>query len=190
MRARLIQRLGLAAAVFAGAAALRAGDGPDISMQIAGRFAAFAGSAGNAQALVLGLRNGTPITLVSATNSQSVAFSPADGRMGYADAFIAIDLADEALTQAGMNHPTPQEIQEALNGGTVPESGTVAPNSMRGILRLRAAGRDWAAVADDLGVNLSKALSAWAMIQRQFIAAGGKLDLNDQLQTGGPGAAP
>jgi hypothetical protein len=113
------------------------------------RFAGFAGSAENLEALVLGLRRGEPIGLSDGT--QEAHFAPPTRPMGYGNVTRALDLARRQLAAAGIDEPTPQEIKAAMLGGTV--SGPDGDVTLQGVLTLRSEGMGWGKIARVIGVH-------------------------------------
>lgn len=71
---------------------------------MAADFAIFVGTEDDAEALVEGLRNGTPVTLVGAT--EAVTITPA-APMGYGNVFATLALAEQSLARLGIDEPTP-----------------------------------------------------------------------------------
>ena len=128
--------------------------------RISDSFTAFAGSDDNALALVLGLRSGSEISLVTVdetTNtSTTTTFTPAAGPMGYGNVYIALGLAEASLDSLGLDSPTAADIEAALNGGivTVGTGDTSTMVEISGVLALRADGAGWGKVAHELGVKL------------------------------------
>ena len=124
--------------------------------RLSAEFRSFAGSARNAQSLVIGLRDGSEIILDHSVNGSSsgISFAPPTGRMGYSNVSIALSLARQYLAGQGIKHPTTQQLQAALVGGTItgPQSG----NSVRleGILQLKVRGMGWGKIANFLGIKL------------------------------------
>lgn len=140
------------------------------SGKLASTYTTFAGSGANADALVEGLRNGTSITLETATTTTNTdgttsatttptTFQPATGKLGYGNANIALALAQNQLAKMGITDPTADEIEAALNGGTVTlaDGGT---QTLRGVLALRAQGEGWGQIANTLGFKLGDVVSA------------------------------
>jgi hypothetical protein len=119
------------------------------------KFTAFAGSTQNAQALVDGLRNGTPITLTGSSGSSS-KITPSTQPMGFGNVNIALSLARQELAQQGITQPTPAQIQAALTGGTI--TTTTGSSTLTGILTLRSQGMGWGAIANSLGFKLGEAV--------------------------------
>jgi len=119
--------------------------------RIGNDFVAFAGSRENAEALALGLRRGSEITLISGDGSKTT-FTPSTGHMGHGNVSKAMALAQRQLARAGIRHPTPEQIETALNGGTVTgrHGKTV---EMQGILQLRSQGMGWGKIAHTVGVK-------------------------------------
>ena len=120
-------------------------------------FSTFAGSPANAQALVEGLRAGTSISLVDASNV-TTTFTPATGAMGWGNVKIALALAQAELTKAGVTNPTPVDIEAALNGGTV--TNETMSTTFTGVLAQRASGMGWGRIAHAGSLNLGKVVSA------------------------------
>lgn len=122
--------------------------------RLGSEFAIFAGSDSNAQALVQGLRDGTPVTLDGAAGSSATTtFTPATGKLGYGNARIALSLAEASLAKAGITDPTPAEIAASLNGGTlVLADGTSI--DLKGVLTERTAGEGWGKIANGMGLKL------------------------------------
>jgi hypothetical protein len=114
-------------------------------------FIGFAGSKENATALALGLRRGSEVTLTSADGT-TTRFSPATGHMGHGNVSKAMALAQRQLAAAGIRHPTPEQIESALNGGTV-TARDGATIEMQGILQLRSQGMGWGKIAHTVGVK-------------------------------------
>lgn len=131
-------------------------------VKLAGSYTTFAGSAGNSQALVTGLRSGSTIVLVTPATATTPAvqttFTPATGQLGYGNVNIALSLAQAELNAAGITHPTTAQIEAALNGGTV--AGPNGPVQLTGVLALRAEGQGWGNIAKTLGFKLGDVMSA------------------------------
>ena len=127
------------------------------STQLVSRYSTLAGSDSNARALIDGLRNGTQITL--GATSGDTTFTPATSALGYGEVNTSLALARAELSAAGITKPTADQLEVALNGGTV----TLADGSttdLQGVLDLRASGEGWGQVARDLGLNLGAVVSA------------------------------
>lgn len=114
-------------------------------------FIGFAGSKENAKALALGLRRGSEVTLTSADGT-TTSFTPATGHMGHGNVSKAMALAQRQLAGAGIRHPTPEQIESAMNGGTVTARDGSAIE-MQGILQLRSQGMGWGKIAHTVGVK-------------------------------------
>ena len=96
------------------------------------RFAGWAGSRANAEALINGMRSGTSITLVTnGTDAQSrnvslAGFTPPSA-MSDAQIAAALDNARRALVRLGIQRPNAEQIQAAILGGEVTQpNGNVA----------------------------------------------------------------
>jgi hypothetical protein len=119
--------------------------------RIASRYDTLAGSRGNLKSLVRGLRSGSEVQLSGAPGTKPVTFMPATPAMGYANVTRALNLAGKQLAAAGIKNPTPQELQAALNGGTVKTAQ--GSSTLQGVLKLRSAGMGWGQVARTVGVH-------------------------------------
>jgi hypothetical protein len=122
-----------------------------VTDRIVADFKSLAGSDANATALVTGLRNGTAITFTSGGTTST--FTPATGKMGWGNVFISLALAQAELKAAGITSPTSDQIQAALNGGTVTTSDGKTV-TLQGILAQRASGMGWGQIAKSAGINL------------------------------------
>jgi hypothetical protein len=162
-----------ATSVFCGAAALAADTAAQststskgsakVQAKLVTQFSSFAGSDGNAQSLVTGLRHGKSITLTSpppgpGQPATSLAFDTPTRPMGYGNVFISLALAKQQLGNLGITDPTPQQIQAALTGGTV-TTGSGATTQLPGILALRSEGMGWGKIAKSQGMNLGHVVS-------------------------------
>jgi hypothetical protein len=118
------------------------------------QFARFAGSKSNAEALVNGLRNDQEEKLTSTTQGPA-AFTPNTDKMGVGNVNIALTLAKATLAEQGITRPTPQQIEAALNGGTITNrSGKQVV--LTGILTQRASGMGWGKIAQANGFKLGE----------------------------------
>src|SRR3954470_6457310 len=118
------------------------------------QFARFAGSKSNAEALVNGLRNDQEVKLTSTTQGPA-AFTPNTDKMGVGNVNIALTLAKATLAEQGITRPTPQQIEAALNGGTITNrSGKQVV--LTGILTQRASGMGWGKIAQANGFKLGE----------------------------------
>ena len=120
------------------------------------KFTRFAGSKANAEALVDGLRNDQQVTLASAQGT-TTSFTPKTGKMGFGNVNIALTLAKATLAQQGITRPTPQQIEAALNGGTVTTSSGKQV-TFTGILTQRASGMGFGKIAQANGLKLGELL--------------------------------
>ncbi len=140
--------------------------------KISSDFGSFLGQ--DANAVVTGLRNGTPIELTSTTTTvgstpgaapvtttETTIINPPTGKMGYGNVYTSLALAKQQLSAAGITEPTPQELQAALTGGTI-TSGTgpeATTTSMEGILTLRSQKMGWGQISQKLGYKLGPVIS-------------------------------
>lgn len=144
----------------------------NVAQKIASSFVNLAGSKENALALVIGLRNGTDVTLKtvapattpppttpptttppSTTTTTTTTIDPPTGKMGWGNVKIALALAQDVLLKAGITKPTAAQLQAALDGGTVTRAdGTTA--TLKGVLQMRADGMGWGQIAQAGGTKL------------------------------------
>ena len=118
------------------------------------KFARFAGSRSNAESLVNGLRNDQEVKLTS-TSQGSATFTPKTDKMGFGNVNIALTLAKATLAEQGITRPTPQQIEAALNGGTVTNRAGKEVK-LTGILTQRASGMGWGKIARANGFKLGE----------------------------------
>jgi hypothetical protein len=100
------------------------------------RYTDLARSKENAQALVTGLRDGTPLTLNSG-NTTTVIDAPT-GKMGYGNVDNALALAEASLQKQGITNPNAEQLK----------------TSLLSVLQMRADGRGWGEIANSLGLRL------------------------------------
>ena len=131
----------LAASLVFAASAMAATAPQSDASRLATRYSEWAGGQSNADALIAGLRNGSPVTIVTngADRSVSIAgFSPT-GPMSYGAVNNALGNAQRSLARIGINRPTAEQIQAALIGGEVmTASGSIVP--IRGSVAARGTG--------------------------------------------------
>ena len=132
--------------------------------KLVSEYSQFAGSQKNAEQLVAGLRDDTPVTLVSGTGAttpatSSTTFTPATGKLGYGNINIALSLAKEDLARLGITNPTPAQLAAALNGGSITTS-TGGSTNLTGVLAQRQSGMGWGQIANAMGVKLGSLVSA------------------------------
>jgi antitoxin (DNA-binding transcriptional repressor) of toxin-antitoxin stability system len=137
-----------------------------VTGKIAADFQSFAGSKENSTALVTGLRNGSEVTLTQ-TGEPAATFTPATKPMGYGNVSTSLSLAKYQLAQQGINNPTPEQLQTALNGGTITYGGKTV--EYRGVLQMRADGMGWGQIAQQLGTKLGPVVSGMK-VQNAHIA--------------------
>jgi len=150
-RAAVLAALLFAQPVLAPAHERDAGQADD---RLVDKFARFAGSRSNAESLVNGLRNDQEVKLTSTTQG-SATFTPKTDRMGFGNVNIALTLARATLAEQGITRPTPQQIQAALNGGTITTSSGRQVR-LTGILAQRASGLGWGKIAQANGFKLGE----------------------------------
>lgn len=144
--------------------------------KISSDFSNFLGT--DSKAVVMGLRNGTPITLQSTTTTPSsvpggvpvttttpVMITPPTGHMGFGNVYISLALAKQQLGALGITQPTPEQLQAALTGGTITQTtgtGATAPTTStpcQGILTMRSQNMGWGQIAQKLGVKLGPVMA-------------------------------
>ena len=131
----------LAASLAIAANAMAATTPQTDASRLAGQYSDWAGGKSNADALVAGLRNGAPVTLVTngADRSVSIAgFTPSEP-MSYGAVGNALSNAQRSLTKLGIKHPNAEQIQAALIGGEVMTSSG-KPIAVRGSIAARGTG--------------------------------------------------
>ena len=144
--------------------------------KISSDFSSFLGA--DSKAVVIGLRNGTPITLTSTaptstsgstagTTTDATIINPPTGKMGHGNVFISLALAKQQLGAVGITEPTPQQLQAALTGGSVTTTGTTATGTpttsttkLDGILTMRSQNMGWGQIAQKLGYKLGPVISS------------------------------
>lgn len=120
---------------------------------IAANFAALAGGDENAVSLVEALRSGNGANLIYASPkaggfARVVPIDPPTGPMDWSDVRMALMLTRDALTSVGVLRPSGEQLHAALLGGevSVPGDRLVV---FKGVLSMRAEGRNWGAVASE-----------------------------------------
>jgi len=141
------------------------------------KFSAFAGSTQNAQALVDGLRNGTPITL-NDSGGTSTTITPSTKPMGFGNINIALSLARQELLQQGITQPTSAQLQAALTGGTITTS--TGSTTLVGVLTLRSQGMGWGAIANSMGFKLGEVVRSTRAEQIGKAEKSEKADADDK----------
>ena len=117
------------------------------------RYLTFAGSPANFEALAVGLRHGTPVTLSDGAAIPTLTPIETPTRpMGYGNVTRAIDLASRQLAAAGITNPTPAQIQAAMMGGDVTATNG-GVTTLQGVLDLRSQGMGWGQIAHTIGVH-------------------------------------
>jgi hypothetical protein len=140
--------------------------GDKVTDKISGQFSSFLGT--DSRAVVVGLRNGTPINLTTTTPSTTsggtlatTTITPPTGKMGFGNVFITLALAQQTANQYGMTQPvTSSQLQVLLTGGPVTTgTGTTATTTtFQGILTMRET-MGWGRIARELNLNLGKVVS-------------------------------
>jgi hypothetical protein len=137
-------------------------------------FADFAGSERNLHNLVTGLRYDRPVTLTqrdSHGDGSKTTFDPPTKPMGWGNVRHALTLARAELHSVGIDHPTPQQLAAAMNGGRISTPhGTVR---LQGVLQLRSSGMGWGQIRQELSLP-STAFSQGALHKHVHMDAPGK----------------
>ena len=153
------------------AATSAAAEQAQAAARVAAPFATFAGSTANAEALATALKTGTTATLTTtpAQASATTSIVPPTKPMGWANVSHSLELAQFALTDAGVFRPTTAELSAALVGGVVvaPSGKTVA---LPGVLKQRAAGMAWSEIAQRYGTTM-RAFNRGGNVPRSTMAA-------------------
>ena len=146
-----------------------------VAGKIASNFGNLAGSDKNSLALVNALRNGTDATLTYTTppakpggtpTTTTVTYDPPTGKMGWGNVKIALALAQDSLARAGITNPTAEQLQAALNGGSVTvknPDGTTTTTKLSGVLQMRADGMGWGEIAKASGTKVGPVVSQLKM---------------------------
>jgi hypothetical protein len=154
--------------------------------QVAGKIAAnfnnLAGSKENSLALVNALRNGTDATLTYTTpptkpggtpTTTTATYDPPTGKMGWGNVKISLALAQDSLARAGITNPTAEQLQAALNGGSVTvknPDGTTTTTKLGGVLQMRADGMGWGEIAKANGTKVGPVVSQLKMSNSKVAA--------------------
>jgi len=125
--------------------------GDPVALKMASGFAALAGSQDNALVLVQALHDGTPARLclgdeASPALPDFLVIDSPTGPMGWHDVRMALMLARDALRRHLVYHPTREQLQAVLLGGEI-HTRTGKSVGLRGVLRMRAEGLNWGAIA-------------------------------------------
>ncbi len=149
--------------------------------KISGDFNPFLGA--DANGVVTGLRNGTPITLTSLTPNPTpglppipttTVITPPTGQMGYGNVYISLALAKQQLSTLGITQPTPQQLQAALTGGTITQTGAngaITTTNLQGVLAMRSQNMGWGQIAQRLGTKLGPVMSSMKSANKNFSTA-------------------
>ena len=128
----------LAASLAFAAGAVAAPAPQTDAARLSTQYSEWAGGQSNSDALVAGLRNGAPVTLVTngADRSVSIAGFTPTGPMSYGAVGSALANAQRSLARLGITRPNAEQIQAALIGGEVATSNG-ALVSVRGSVNAR-----------------------------------------------------
>jgi len=156
----------------------------NVTGKIAGDFSSFLGSDSNA--VVTGLRNGTPITLtrtttvpsttpggLPTTTTTTTVITPPTSQMGHGNVYTSLALAKYKLSTMGITEPTPQQLQAALTGGTITQTtatGTTT-TTMQGILTMRSQNMGWGKIAQELCTKLGPVIRGMKSANHQLASA-------------------
>jgi hypothetical protein len=75
--------------------------------------------------------------------------------MGYGNVDTALSLAQGTLATHGIQKPSPEQIEAALNGGTI-TTKTGETIALKGVLQQRASGMGWGQIAQVNGFKLGE----------------------------------
>ncbi len=95
--------------------------------EVAARFALLAGNEDNARVLVLALQAGLAFELASAgidkcDGAATLQFPAASRRLGPEETVATLVRAQASLGDAGISHPSTEELRSALFGGSVADA--------------------------------------------------------------------
>jgi hypothetical protein len=153
-----------------------------VAGKIASNFGNLAGSDKNSLALVNALRNGTDATLTYKTpattpggtpTTTTTTYDPPTGKMGWGNVKISLALAQDSLARAGITNPTAEQLQAALNGGSVTvknPDGTTTTTTLKGVLQMRADGMGWGEIAKVNGTKVGPVVSQLKMANTKVAA--------------------
>jgi hypothetical protein len=153
-----------------------------VASKIASNFSNLAGSKENSLALVNALRNGTNTTLTYTTaattpggtpTTTTATYAPPTGKMGWGNVKISLALAQDSLARAGVTNPTAEQLQAALNGGSVTAKnpdGTTTTTKLDGVLKMRADGMGWGQIAKANGTKVGPVVSDLKMAHSKVAA--------------------
>jgi hypothetical protein len=153
-----------------------------VAGKIASNFNNLAGSKENSLALVNALRNGTNATLTYKTpattpggtsTATTATYDPPTGKLGWGNVKISLALAQDSLARAGIKNPTAEQLQAALNGGSVTvknPDGTTTTTKLGGVLQMRADGMGWGEIAKANGTKVGPVVSQLKMSNSKVAA--------------------
>ena len=153
-----------------------------VATRIASSFSSLTGSDSNSLALVNALRTGTNATLTYTTpattpggtaTTTTATYDPPTGKMGWGNVKIALALAQDSLARLGITNPTADQLQAALNGGSVTvknPDGTTTTTTLKGVLQMRADGMGWGQIAHASGTKLGPVVSGLKTTQAKIAA--------------------
>jgi len=151
-----------------------------VSGKISNDFSSFLGS--DATAVVTGLRHGTPISLTSTTVppggspvTTTTVITPPTGQMGFGNVYISLALAKQHLASLDppIYQPTPEQLQAALNGGTITQTdatGAITSTEVPGVLTMRSEGMGFGQIAKELGFKLGPVMAGMKSANKNFTA--------------------
>jgi hypothetical protein len=101
------------------------------------------------------------------TTATGTTITPPTGHMGWGNVYISLALAQAVLANDGIRHPTLDQLQAALTGGTVTKAdGTTV--TLKGVLELRAEGMGWGQIAHAEGTKLGPVLASLHSEHQRF----------------------
>jgi len=131
----------------------------EATARLAKKFHPFIVAQESAESLLNGVQHGKSITLMSPASGEAEHIKPTTKPMSLANAYVALSLAKLDLEKYGISQPTPTQLKWALNGGKFSQTHLTGQRIVRlkGVLKQRAHGRSWDAVAKSIGVKADKA---------------------------------
>ena len=121
MRTYRALAVSLAAALAVAANATAATAPATEASRITSQYSDWLGGKSNAEAIVAGLRSGSPVAIVTNGPNRTVSiagFTPT-GSMSYGNVSAALSNAQRSLSRLGITKPTAEQIQAALIGGEI-----------------------------------------------------------------------
>lgn len=144
-------------------------DRNEANARLSKKFHPFIVSQESAESLLNGVQYGKAIALTSPASGAVERIAPRTKPMSLANAYVALSLAKLDLAQYGVSQPTPAQLKWALNGGKFSQAHLSGEREihLKGVLKLRAQGRNWDAIAKLIGVRAD--VARYDMLAANFV---------------------